>query len=205
MNQKSIPMEALPEVLPEALPEEPEALPVGGKRKSPVRESPSEPPAKAPKLDPSLEPGPPPLAARQEAERQKLLAKQSQELAALKEKHAKALARFERTCEKEQVNASGRSVCFSCGCPVPGVVQERAYKGQGLPEDVQTTTCCFCALSRKCPACEWSVACAYEPDEHGFCKDCEHEANICGECDGGCTMCQQNNTCCNYNGGRKRW
>ena len=145
------------------------------------------------------------LAAIQDEKRQALLARQRKEIDALKVRHAQALADFERTCRKEQLNASGKSVCYKCGSTVAGVVEKPEHSFQSLPDAVAKTTCCFCQLTRKCSACQWSVACAYYPEEHGFCRDCRHKANICDHCDGGCSKCQEDAGCCKYNGGRGRW
>jgi hypothetical protein len=181
----------------------------GSKRKlTPERKAPPEekaaPEAKIPKPKAPSKPTPHPLAAEHEVKRQKLLAKQSKQLADLKAKQAAELVAFEATCKKEQVNASGKSECAYCGTKVAGVVEKPKYSFQSLPNGIAETTCCFCQLTRKCKACKWTVSCAYEPDEHGFCDGCADEANICWDCDGGCRKCQDNNGCCSTNGGRPR-
>ena len=134
-----------------------------------------------------------------------LKAKQAAELAACFAKQAAELAAFEATCKKEQVNASGDSKCAYCGTKVAGVVEKTEYSFQSLPRGIAETTCCFCQLTRKCKDCKWTVSCAYFPEEHDFCDDCENEANICWNCDGGCSKCQDDTGCCRTNGGRRRY
>ena len=144
------------------------------------------------------------LAAELEVKRQKLLARQSKQLADLKATQAVELVAFEAACKKEQANASGKSKCAYCGTKVAGVV-EKSKHSFPLPNGIAETTCCFCQLTRKCKACEWTVSCAYHPDEHGFCDDCADKANICWHCDGGCCKCQDDAGCCKTNGGRTRF
>ena len=178
-----------------------------GKRKAAEltnKEPAKEPKAKEPKAKEPKVATSDPLGAAQAEQRQKLLAKQRKQLADLKEKHATELAAFDRKCEQEQAAASGQSTCFSCGAKVAGKVEKPKYSWQGLPAAVAKSTCCYCQLARKCAACEWVVACAYFPDEHGFCADCECKANICLDCDGGCIKCQMDNGCCSTNGGHPR-
>jgi len=196
---------------PRPLPAKPSAA--SGKRKmspeckAPTDEKAAPTNAKAAPASKALKPSKPaphPLEAEQEVKRQKLLAKQSKQLADLKAKQAAELAAFEATCKKEQVNASGASKCAYCGTKVAGVVEKTKYSFQSLPRGIAETTCCFCQLTRKCKDCKWTVSCAYLPEEHGFCNDCENEANICWDCDGGCSKCQDDNGCCSTNGGRPR-
>ena len=108
---------------PRPLPAKPSAA--SGKRrkispecKAPTDEKAAPTQAKAAPASKALKPSKPaphPLEAEEEVKRQKLLAKQSKQLADLKAKKAAELAAFEASCKKEQVNASGASKCAYCG------------------------------------------------------------------------------------------
>ena len=94
--------------------------------------------------------------------------------------------------EEEEVDDDDeRPVCFELGCSAK--VEEKMVKSTFGSHMCDISKCNNCE-ERKCPDHEWSAQCA-TCDEHGFCPDCEDDAELCEWC-GSCSECRPDSDYC---------